>query len=328
MAGPFTLVVFVALSDAADPSTSALLRVAQDGLGQATTTLRVLATPALSDADLLENLPAPKPTAVAEVTWAEPQHLHATLHVHVEGASRWVDRQITFEAVDSPSERGRTLGFALLSMLPERQEEPEPPQPPPPPPPPPTHIKPPPDVLPPRIPLPPLTDPVTPKGAFEVTGVASMGVGGYAGGIGASLSGRWSFARGWAVRLAGGARVGEIAPAAASTQAIFGAAGIAWEAPWRAGPLSVGARIDALVLRQELAHLDGDDPSPVRQALWLMGADSLLEASFAFASSSGVFLAGGSEYAFGSSNVYLEGKQVAVVAPIRLVAEIGARARF
>jgi hypothetical protein len=57
--------------------------------------------------------------AVAEVTWSDGAHRQARLHVHLARTGRWVDRSIGFQPSDADAERGRTIGFAVASMIPE-----------------------------------------------------------------------------------------------------------------------------------------------------------------------------------------------------------------
>jgi hypothetical protein len=130
------------------------------------------------------------------------------------------------------------------------------------------------------------------------------------------------------LRLAGGARAGEVPPAQASSLVLFGAAGIAWEALHPTSWLALGPRADLMLLRHELSHLDADDPSTVREGLWQIGADTLLEASWTLSPNAGFFLSAGAEYAFGEGRIYLGDAKIASVPVLRLVSEFGARARF
>src|ERR1700759_5534561 len=104
MAHPLVLIVFVAASEASAPQTAAMMRVATDSYGDGAR-LQVLAAPAPSAAAVMGGWPWPRPAAVAEVSWLDDAHQRVSLHVHLEGASRWIDRQLAFDAVDSPHER-------------------------------------------------------------------------------------------------------------------------------------------------------------------------------------------------------------------------------
>jgi len=324
-ASAIVLVVFVSASDARDPSTAALVSAARTALGPgAIVTMReTQKTPTDDEAVAIgQELHA---SAVAEVVWDDAQHLRARIHVHVEGAARWIDRELGFVSADAPGERGRTIGFTLASMLPEPPAHDEPPPPPAPPPSPPPVSAPPFTTAESPRPLPP---PKPTRGAVDAAALGSVGIAGYGGGIGAALALRWNLGAGFALRFGAGARGGEVPPAQASSLFVFGAAGVAWSAPWRAGPVGFGARADLLLTRLQLSHLDEDDPTPVRQSRWIGGADALLEATWLFSQSAGIFGALGTELAFGTTNVVVKQAQVAVVPLVRGVSEIGVLARF
>ena len=151
-------------------------------------------------------------TAIAEVAWRDPEHRRAELHVRARESAPWIDREIGFAPSDAPAEQGRTIGFALASMLPEPATPPPSPASPPPPAssvpvaapvvaggapgearPTPTEQGPPP---PPRV----------WRGGIEARGVAGLGVGGYGGGLGGEVGAEWYFARHLALRAEGSLR--------------------------------------------------------------------------------------------------------------------------
>ncbi len=55
----------------------------------------------------------------AQILWLDDTHTRARVRVHVAEGNRWTERTIEFAVVDTPTERGRALGFAVTSMLPE-----------------------------------------------------------------------------------------------------------------------------------------------------------------------------------------------------------------
>ena len=55
----------------------------------------------------------------AQILWLDGTHTRARVRVHVAEGNRWTERTIEFAVVDTPIERGRALGFAVTSMLPE-----------------------------------------------------------------------------------------------------------------------------------------------------------------------------------------------------------------
>ena len=354
MSGAVVLVVILAAADADDASTKAMVRVARDALGPTATVVTHEVGELPSDDEAVASTDALHPTAIAEVAWLDASHLHARLHAHVAGAPRWLDRQIGFEAVDAPAERGRTLGFALVSMLPDRAEDAAPT---------PSRVVSTASAAPPlqaRAPAHSRVDGATVVGgptssarrvrgdpparddalahtspgnrALEVAAIGSAGIDGNAGGIGASVGGRLYFgsvAPGLAIRFAGGARAGEVPRAQASSLVIFGALGLAWDVPWRpVSRLGFGVRADALLMRHQLSHLSSDDPAPVRQVQWIGGADALLDLYWTVSPNAGLFLGGGSELAFGTAEIYVANVRKAQVPPLRIVSELGAIAHF
>src|ERR1019366_5720802 len=134
MAGVLTLIIFVASGDSDDSTSRSMLRATRSALGaQSHVELRGARDPASVAQALEGGGPAPA-DAVVEVTWTESGHRQATLRVHVSRSDRWVDRSIGFHASDVDAERGRTIGFAVASMIPEASGGPasdaEPPLPP------------------------------------------------------------------------------------------------------------------------------------------------------------------------------------------------------
>jgi hypothetical protein len=157
-----------------------------------------------------------------------------------------------------------------------------------------------------------------------------MGVNGDAGGWGGSLSGRWYFVAPLAVRLGASARAGQVTPAQSTSLLVHAAAGLAW-VPFpatRTNSFEFGARIDALLMREQLTHFDSDDAEPVTAMRWLPGADAAIEGSWLFSPNAGFLGSFGAELAFGSTDVTLMLEKVATMPPLRLVLQVGVRATF
>jgi hypothetical protein len=348
MASPLVLIIFVAAADARDPSTTALVRATRDALGSsATVTVQELArTP--SDGEALERARVANATVAAEIVWSSPQHLRAIVHVHLEGATRWIDRDIGFDSSDAAAERGRTLGFALASMLPERDHDdaslPAAPTAPPIPSAEPTRAGDARGVLPPATTsfalLPPAQNvsgeapapALAPRpwvGSVDAAAIGSVGVAGYGGGIGAAIGARWRLTPALAVRVGGGARSGDVAPAQASSLVMYGAMGLALHTSESLSrSFELGARADLLLMRLTLNHLDSDDPATVHESRWVGGADLLLEGAWFFSPYAGFFVATGVEGMTGTTDVYVAHRRTAVLPTFRAVSELGVLARF
>ncbi len=118
MADPLTLVILLAAGEAASPTASAMAQGARDAF--AGVVAEVQESPTVpTDADALTVEGESHPDAVAELVWHDVDRRHATLRVHLRQGRRWIERSFVFGASDPAVERGRTLGFAVASILPE-----------------------------------------------------------------------------------------------------------------------------------------------------------------------------------------------------------------
>jgi hypothetical protein len=118
MADLVTLVIVLAAGEAASPTASAMAQGARDAF--AGVVAEVQESPTVpTDADALAVEGQSHPDAVAELIWHDADRRHATLRVHLRQSRRWIERSFVFGASDPTFERGRTLGFAVASILPE-----------------------------------------------------------------------------------------------------------------------------------------------------------------------------------------------------------------
>lgn len=292
-----------------------------------------------------------KAALVGVVTWSEKQR-RVTVHFVRPEEGRWTDREIRFDATDASAERGRTVGFALASMVPEEvlakanaeaaanaaanataaananaNTNAT------------TATTATPSTTPQATPVArsqPAREepPPTPLGArqrpsIEAVGLGAIALGGYGGGLGASLAGRIPFGGGFRVRLAASARSSDIAPAQASSRVYAASAGLAWQT-WVDAQRrwSAGARVDAIVQRHQLVHFSADDPEPATQARIVPEVGGALEVGWRFTEQAAVIAAVGLEAAMGTSSVVVRGQQVAEIAPVRGVGEAGLRVSF
>jgi hypothetical protein len=119
MPDAITLIVLVAAGDAGGSVASAVTKAAREALGPGAHVVVREAHPSPADAEALAVERAESCEAVAELAWADPKHRDASLRVHVARTGRWLERTIEFRSFDADSERGRTLGFAIASMVPQ-----------------------------------------------------------------------------------------------------------------------------------------------------------------------------------------------------------------
>jgi hypothetical protein len=263
------------------------------------------------------------------VSWDDRQR-RVTIHVMnpAEG-QRWVDREIVFDAADAPAERGRTVGFAVASMVPdEALPTSHPPTSPvlPSPPPPEVMARPAQRF---EAPSPGTRSVHSHRLSLDASAVAVGAIDGVGGGVGGVIALRAALGSGFATRIAFGARAGEISVAQATTNVIGGAAGLAWQPFLDKGRRwAAGLRLDAQVQRQEVVHLSADDPSPAHRSRFIPAFDAAVEGAFRFVDYASLIAAVGTEVAFGRTDVYVHDRVLASVAPARLFGEAGLRVSF
>jgi hypothetical protein len=315
------ILLLVARGETADPTTLGAVRATHELLGQELRVeVREFDTPPADDRalELGNGLGA---AAIIELSWDSPEHKQARVHFHLEPHPGWNDRVIGFMAADDMVERGRTVGFAIASMLPASAANAEPLRAW-------TAVR----ETPEREPL----TPVMPKpprrwlGTVDALGSTAVGVRGESPGWGGVASARWYFAPPFGLRLGISARAGEIDPAQATSLSMHLAAGVVWVVVAATGERrwEIGARLDALAMRERLTHFDSDDTEPVDLARWLPGADAAIEGSWMFNSAAGLVAAVATEVEFGKTDVTLHHARVATIPPLRLVFQAGVRASF
>src|ERR1035438_10436632 len=118
MVDPVTLIVLVAAGEVAGPTASAMVRATHDALGGATVDVRETRGQPTDEAALAAEGTF-HPDAVVELIWDEVDRRRVTLRVHMVRTQRWLERSMTYLASDPIAERGRTLGLAIASILPE-----------------------------------------------------------------------------------------------------------------------------------------------------------------------------------------------------------------
>ena len=324
MSTALTLVVLIASGagggGASDPSAGAMVRAARHALGAPTRVIVRDLPPSLDDAGAVAIGHALGADVVVELAWGDAARRRATVRVHADAAPRWIDRDIGFDAGDADRERGRTLGFAVASMLPEREAAM------------------PRDELP-DDDVPDAREPgAAPEGAprsrarvaIDALGTGSVGVAGYADAVGGAVRAAWYVGSRVALRAGGAFRTGSIVAADGTLRSVALSAGVGWRAviPSARAPLGAGLRADAVLLRDIVTRSGSGEPGEQARGRWLPAIDVTLEGSYrAFDPVSFVF-AGGAELAFGATDVLVAGRPVAAIPPLRLVGEAGIRLEF
>jgi hypothetical protein len=285
------LAIVVATQNVDDQATEAMRATAAEAIGgEDSVVVREVEVP--SDAESLRIERTVHARNVALVVWLDTVHTRARVRVHVADTGRWTERSIAFSPVDTPVERGRALGFAVTSMLPEEALSARPhravPRPPP--------------------PVPPETTPPTEDlpTALRLGVIGSTGLDGPAGGIGGSLAGEFFISRELSLRVGFGMRRGDIS-SFGSDLVIYGGLGAAfWPLPpGRDRRLAVGVRVDGLALDHLLSDTRSAALGSRSQSKWLPGIDILGEAGWRLAGALEIVASLGLEVAFGSTPLQL-----------------------
>jgi hypothetical protein len=323
----------------------AMVQAAHDALGAAVVNVRET-NGAPTDAAALAIEATSHPDAVVELVWEEPDPRRVTVRVHVARTQWWLERSMTYAASDPLAERGRTLGLAIASILPEIGLDVSAPSPasasasaPASAPAPASASAPASGSAP--APSPALSsyrvDATAPdtrgrRAHFEVDLVASGAtwIAGSADTLGVGGSVQWFPVRSLSLRVGAGERSGSLNVAEATTFIFLGAAGVSLH-PWAASPsrpIDASIRVDYLFLRQSATHFDADDTSPVTRARWLSGVDGYVDAAWLLSTDVAALVGIGVEDVLAPTYVNVRGTQVATIPALRLVAELGVRLRF
>ena len=326
-----SVLVLIATGDPADGSTRAIEQSLRAALVRDATVVVRPSDGSATDAELAAMGSAARATLLGVVSWSEKQRRVVIRFVTLP-SGRWTDREVRFDSADIPTERGRTVGFALASMMPEDAfTDPAAPSPSPAPPPP---LASSPSLA--RSPSPSAAEVRPPAAlprpnplALDASGLAVAAPSGYGGGAGGVLALRVPIRSALGVRVAANVRAESIGPAQSSLRMIGGAVGLAWQ-PWldpqhRWG---VGVRADALLVHLDVAHLSEDDAQAAHLSRVMGGIDGALEGTFRFAEHAAVVSAVGTEVVFGRTDLFVHERQVTSLPPVKLMAELGLRVSF
>jgi hypothetical protein len=333
MGGPLTVVVLVAAGGAAEPTTLAIERAASEALGHAARVVVREAMGAPTDGEALTLGSDANEGAVVEVTWSDRAHRAAMLRVHLAGRRRWMDRTIGFGAADADAERGRTIGLALASMLPD----PDPILPPPEPPAPQVTAAP----TAPRSARAPSAPAIAEKAAPEAAprelhyamdffGMGAAGLGGNVQTAGGGAALETFLTPRFAVRIGGAVRGGDVGGAPARTITLLATAGVELH-PWPATASHVfGAslRADYVLMNQTVTHhsASGADLSTMMRTL--SGVDAMVDLQWRLGANVDLMVGVGVEEMLATTYVDMNGARVATIPPVSLIAEGGLRLRF
>jgi hypothetical protein len=246
---------------------------------------------------------------VVEVDWPEATHTHATVRVHAAGRTDWAERDLTFAPADPPDERGRTIGFAIASLI-RSGDEPSP------------------NGATPssrdKAERPP--DPTAfSRVMIDAAGVGTLGGASGTDAAGAEIAGLVVLHPRIAAVAIADVRLGDIPSAQSTFSSVQLGGGAAWRAlvspARRSFELDLHADILATFLR--VSHYGQT------QAAWQPGARVAVEAAwFPLGPRVGFLALAGGEAVFGNTSIVIGTHTVATVFPVRAVGEVGLRARF
>jgi hypothetical protein len=316
MSAVVILAIIVASGEAHSPVTSAMVAASEEALGaEISVQVREAAPPSDEEASRIEAAAAPR--AIAEVLWSDAAHEHAHLRVHVARTDRWVDRTIDFVDADSLSERGRTLGFAIASMLPEADPA--------------LHVTEPPAI---ETIAPSTAPPSQPllRRSIGLAFIGSDGVAGPATGIGGGADVAFAPTESAAVRLSFALWRGSISTVAATDLTGHVGLGGTWSplAPTASRRWGFGVDADALVVYQGVSHVHANGGTEWKSQV-SPGMDLAIDGRVRFAPNVELFATAGPEVVFGSVDVIVVSTTATreVTLPVlRVVGQAGLRLRF
>lgn len=302
MPNPVVIVILVAASEAHSPATIAMTTATRAELVDraivVTHEIEQWPTDAAAD-DLAHALHA---DALVEVRWRGD---HRRVHLRLErvGERTWLERDVDFAENDSDEDRGKNLALTITSMVPAQRSPDRP-----------------------KVPGAD-RDRDLRRWGVDASFVGAFGVGGPGGGLGFDAGARWYAAPWFAFRSGVGARFGELADTTISTTTLRGRLGMALEVfrTRDAMPLAAILRFDGVLLHHSI---DRAGRRPAGDGRWLGAVDILGEAAWTLGVPLELTAALGAEVAFGRTEIAVDDTVVGVIPRLRLIGEVGLRARF
>jgi hypothetical protein len=311
------LAIVIATQNVDDQATDSMRATAVEALGSEDAVV-LREVDETGDAETLRIEKLVNAQTAAQILWLDDSHTRARVRVHVAEGNRWTERTIEFAVVDTPTERGRALGFAVTSMLPEETLA----------------------ANPYRAKKPAATE--EQRTAIRLVALGHTAVSkGQARGFGGSISGEFFVTPVVAARLGLGAWQGSLSLSFPSMPldvinaqdlVSFAALGVSFW-PRRPSPdhrFAFGIRIDALLLNHSVTPDQGSSQSKL-----MSGVDAMADFAFSVSSALDIVTSLGIEGAIGDTDLNLRmdpndptGQQVSTIARIRTAGEVGIRISF
>ena len=299
---PAIVVIALAANELSSPRTTAILKSAQEVLGHGVT-VRVEVI-----ADNQASVDANPTSAYAWLTWDARDPRTAHLRCYVPENRRWVQRDVTFSEQDPENERGRTLGFVIGSIFIEVRE---------------------PQVQS-TLPVPQLhKEPslVEPK-RFVIAAAASIAAPGDVTSLGAWIGAQRGLSRIFWLGLAGEGRIGTVPKAQAGTR-FFSAGTLSTLRLWpQQGHGWWGLQAFLGAEHVTFIHQSDDDPVEITQSAWVPKLELLAHGNLDLSATSMLFMDVGTNYRFGSTDVYVHQSLKAHIPAFVGIGRIGVGTRF
>ena len=313
MIAALVVVVLVSAGDVTSAQTGGVSRGLEEALEPGSMVLVRAAPIDPDDADLRAIAAAAHADAVAAITWTEAEGRHAHVRVQRANASAAAERDLDFTSTDASVERGKTVGFAIASMLPAAS------------------------VVEPAAPAPISDKPTAPApaetrdvGALAMSwGVdlglaATIGIGGTAGGIGGVLALRRDLGRVVSARVAATITRGSVSEAQGSLTVIRPRAGVGLTL-LRARSVVAGARVE---VGPWLHVVDRAGDGRTSGSRWLGGVETVAEVAWTVAPRLALTFDLGLDVAFGTTRVIVGDEERASIPILRGVGDAGVRLLF
>ncbi len=307
MSPAVVLAIVVATQNVDDQATESMRATAAEALGDENAVV-VRETEESTDGETLRIEQLVHAQTAAQIAWLDAAHTRARVRVHVAETNRWTERTMVFAVVDTSIERGRALGFAVTSMLPEEALAANP-----------HHGA---------------------RGTVDAeelrTGIRLVALGrtgistGTATGYGGAISGEFFVTPAIAARLGFGAWQGALPRISGHDLASYAALGVSFW-PRRASSghrIAVGIRVDGLVLNHSVTRDEGDTLSK-----WLPGIDALADIALSVSSALDIVTSLGLEAALGDTDLTVQTGtsppvHVDTIPRLRGTGEVGIRVSF
>ena len=312
MIAALVVVVLVSAGDVESAQTGGVSRGLEEALEPGSVVLVRAAPVAPDDADLRAIAASVHADAAAVITWTEAEGRHVHVRVQRANASAAADRDLDFRSTDASVERGKTVGFAIASMLPgTRVVEPAAPAP---------------------SDKPTAAAPAEARdaGALAMSwGVdlglaATIGIGGTAGGVGGGLALRRELGAVVSVRVAAAITRGSVSDAEGSLTVVRPRAGLGLTL-LRTRSVIAGARVEIGPWLHVVDRAGGGRTSGSR---WLGGVESVAEVAWTVAPRLALTFDLGLDVAFGTTRVIVGGEERASIPLLRGVGDAGVRLLF